>query len=289
MKPPPFRYHDPQTVSEVVALLGAHENAKLLAGGQSLMPMLNMRFVLPDHLIDLNKVDELAYLRTAESTVEIGGMTRQCELERSDIVAKHLPLMREAISFVGHRQTRNRGTLAGSLCHLDPSAELALVACALNATVSVSGPGGAREISFADFPEGYMTPSIAPDEVVTGVRFPKWADGHGFAFVEFARRHGDFAIASAAVLIERGASGSITRAAIALGGVSVIPVRLHAFEEALIGQNVTAESSAALKAACADIDAMDDIHAPASYRRHLAAVLAGRALNAANERMGGRA
>lgn len=289
MKPPPFRYHDPRTVVDVVALLKEHENAKLLAGGQSLMPMLNMRFVLPDHLIDLNKVGELSYLRESDAVLDIGAMTRQRDLERSDLVAKACPLMQEAITFVGHRQTRNRGTLAGSFCHLDPSAELVLVACAMNATVFVMGPSGKREISFADFPDGYMTPSIAPDEVVTHVHFPQWKAGHGFAFVEFARRHGDFAIASAAVLLERDDSGNITRAALALGGVGAVPIRLHAFEQALIGQRIGTEAASALVEACNEVEALDDVHAPASYRRHLAAVLSRRALGLASARMDGRA
>lgn len=289
MKPPPFRYYDPHSVSDVVALLAEHENAKLLAGGQSLMPMLNMRFVLPDHLIDLNRVEGLSYLREEGGGLDIGAMTRQRELERSDLVANACPLMREAIAHVGHRQTRNRGTLAGSLCHLDPSAELVLVACATDATVYVSGANGEREFSFATFPEAYMTPAIAPDELVTHVRFPNWAPGHGYAFVEFARRHGDFAIASVAVLLERDGGGRITRAALALGGVGAVPIRLHAFEQTLIGGRADAAAGAALKAACGDIDAIDDIHAPASYRRHLAGVLAKRALDIANARMEGRA
>src|SRR6266566_4980285 len=142
MKPPPFRYHDPKTVSEAVGLLGSLENAKLLAGGQSLMPMLNMRFVLPDHIIDLNRVEGLSSIRETDGTLEVGAMTRQRDLEESDLVARCCPLMHEAIRLVGHRQTRNRGTLGGSLCHLDPAAELVAVAAALEATVTVSGPKG---------------------------------------------------------------------------------------------------------------------------------------------------
>src|SRR3954449_1385870 len=139
MKPPPFSYHDPRTVEDAIGLLDSLENAKLLAGGQSLMPMLNMRFVLPDHVIDLNKVDELSYIRENGGALEIGAMTRQRDLEFSDLIRRRCPLMYDAIRLVGHRQTRNRGTLGGSLCHLDPSAELVSVAAALDATVVVSG------------------------------------------------------------------------------------------------------------------------------------------------------
>ncbi len=159
MKPPLFSYHDPRTTADVVGLLGSLDNAKLLAGGQSLMPMLNMRYVLPDHVIDLNRVDGLSYIRERDGALEIGAMTRQRDIEFSDLVRERCPLMHEAIAQVGHRQTRNRGTLGGSLCHLDPSAELVSVAAALDAKVSVTGKNGARSIDFAAFPVGYMTPS----------------------------------------------------------------------------------------------------------------------------------
>src|SRR4051794_36192957 len=166
MKPPPFQYHDPKTLTEAVGLLGTLDNAKLLAGGQSLMPMLNMRFVLPDHVIDLNRVDGLSYIRETGGALEIGAMTRQRELEFSELVQRKCPLMQDAIPLLGHRQTRNRGTLGGSLCHLDPSAELVSVASALDATVVVSGKGGTREIDFAAFPVAYLTPAIEPNELL---------------------------------------------------------------------------------------------------------------------------
>jgi carbon-monoxide dehydrogenase medium subunit len=284
VKPPAFRYHDPRTLAEVVGLLGQYENAKLLAGGQSLMPMLNMRYVLPDDVIDLNKVEELSFLREAGNALEIGAMTRQRELEFSDSVAKLCPLMREAILHVGHRQTRNRGTLAGSLCHLDPSAELVSVATATGAVVHVVGPNGDREISFADFPGGYMMPAIAMDELVTKVRFPCWPAGHGFAFVEFARRHGDFAVASVAVLLEKDESGKITRAALALGGVAPVPLLMGEVEDILIGQTAGEELFRAAGEACRKVEALDDASAPAAYRRHLAAILTQRALALADTR-----
>jgi carbon-monoxide dehydrogenase medium subunit len=176
MKPPPFTYHDPSSVDDVVGLLKTLDNTKLLAGGQSLMPMLNMRFVLPDHVIDINKVAGLSHIREANGALEIGAMTRQRELEFSDLVRRRCPLMREAILQVGHRQTRNRGTLGGSLCHLDPAAELVAVAAALDATVAVAGPNGKREIAFSAFPAGYMAPAIELNEIVTAVRFPLWPD-----------------------------------------------------------------------------------------------------------------
>jgi carbon-monoxide dehydrogenase medium subunit len=235
MKPPHFSYHDPRTTTDVVGLLSTLENAKLLAGGQSLMPMLNMRFVLPDHVIDLNRVDGLSYIDERGDILEIGAMTRQRDIEFSDVVRRKCPLMHEAITHVGHRQTRNRGTIGGSLCHLDPAAELVSVASALDAKVSVAGKNGTRSIDFADFPVAYMTPAIELDEMLTAISFPCWPAGHGSAFVEFARRHGDFAIVSAAVLIAEDAAGKITRASLTLGGIGPAPVRAHDVERALIG------------------------------------------------------
>jgi carbon-monoxide dehydrogenase medium subunit len=281
MKPPPFQYHDPRTIAEAVGLLGQLENAKLLAGGQSLMPMLNMRFVLPDHVIDLNRVAGLSYIKEAGGVLEIGAMTRQHEVEFSDLVCTRCPLLHQAIVQVGHRQTRNRGTIGGSLCHLDPAAELVAVAAALEATVVVAGPGGRREIKFADFPLAYMTPAIEPNEIVTAVRFPLWAFGHGAAFVEFARRHGDFAIVSAAAVLEREVNGKITRASVTIGGIGAAPVRVKDVEQAIAGQIPQADLFRTACESCRKLDAIEDIHAPASYRQHLAVVLSRRALEKA--------
>jgi carbon-monoxide dehydrogenase medium subunit len=287
MKPPPFSYHDPETIPDVIGLLQRLENNRLLAGGQSLMPMLNMRLVLPDHLIDLNRVEGLAYIRETGGALEIGAMTRQREIEFAGTVRERCPLMHEAILQVGHRQTRNRGTLGGSLCQLDPSAELVTVAAALDATVAVAGPKGTREIPFSEFPKTYMTPAIKADELLTGVRFPLWAKTHGYAFVEFARRHGDFAIVSAAALLEEDGAGKIKRASVTLGGVGPAPVRVKELERAIAGHAV---SDALLRDACEicrKIEAMQDVHAPSSYRQHLAAVLSRRALEKAHARIGG--
>ena len=285
MKPPPFSYHDPRTAADVVGLLGSLDNAKLLAGGQSLMPMLNMRFVLPDHVIDLNRVDGLSYIREREGALEIGAMTRQRDIEFSDLVRERCPLMHEAITQVGHRQTRNRGTLGGSLCHLDPSAELVSVAAAVDAKVAVIGKNGARSIEFSAFPAGYMMSSIELDELVTGATFPCWAPGHGYAFVEFARRHGDFAIVSAAVLIEEDRNGKVTRASVTLGGMGPAPVRAHDVERALIGEMIEEKRLREICEVLRQVDAIEDIHAPASYRQQLATVLPRRALLKAHERI----
>lgn len=285
VKPPPFSYHSPTTVNEALALLGRLENAKLLAGGQSLMPMLNMRFVLPDHVIDLNRVEGLSYIKDAGTAIEIGAMTRQRDLEFSDVIRRRLPLMHEAILQVGHRQTRNRGTIGGSLCHLDPSAELVTVAATMEATVTVTGKNGRRDIPFAEFPVSYMTTAVEPDEILTQVRIPVWPEGHGHAFVEFARRHGDFAITSAAALLETDKSGKITRAAVTLGGVSATPVRATEVEQAILGKTASPELFREACEACRKVEALEDVHAPSSYRQHLAAVLSRRALEKAHSRI----
>jgi carbon-monoxide dehydrogenase medium subunit len=288
MKPPPFSYHDPKTVADAVKLLGTLDNAKLLAGGQSLMPMLNFRFVQPDHIIDINKVEGLSYIREKNGMLEIGAMTRQRELEFSDVIKARWPIMHEALLQLGHRQTRNRGTIGGSLCHLDPSAELVSLATGYDAIVTVAGPTGEREIPFAEFPVAYMTPSIEPNEMVIAVRFPQWAPKHGYAFVEFARRHGDFAITSAAALLEGDAGGKITRASVTIGGMGTAPSRARELEAAITGQVPAGTLFRDACESCRKLEAIDDIHAPASYRQHLAAVLSRRALEKAYARLTGK-
>ncbi|MGC1780195.1 MAG: xanthine dehydrogenase family protein subunit M [Xanthobacteraceae bacterium] len=285
MKPPAFSYHDPRSTADVLGLLTSLDNAKLLAGGQSLMPMLNMRFVLPDHVVDLNRVEGLDYIRDADGALEIGAMTRQCDIEFSELVRTRCPLMHEAIAQVGHRQTRNRGTLGGSLCHLDPAAELVAVAATLDATVTVAGKDGTRTVAFADFPVAYMTPAVGADELLVGARFPCWREPHGYAFVEFSRRHGDFAIVSAAALIEEDNAGKVTRAALTLGGLGAAPVRARAVERALIGETINEQRLREICEPLRQLEAMDDIHAPASYRQQLATVLSRRAFLKAHERL----
>lgn len=284
MKPPPFTYHDPRSIDDAVALLSEKDNGKLLAGGQSLMPMLNMRFVLPDDVIDLNLIEDLSYIREDGDALVFGGMTRQRDIEYSDIVARRCPLMKEAILNVGHRQTRNRGTYGGSLSHLDPSAELPSVSMAQDAIITVRKKGGQRDIAMADFPMGYMMPSFDLDELVTDIRVPLWPEGHGYAFVEFARRHGDFAITSAAVLLDVAAGGRITKASVTVGGVGPAPLRVTAVEEGLTGETGSAELFTDVAEKCREIDAMEDVYAPAWYRQHLAAVLTRRALGKAFSR-----
>ena len=284
MKPPPFTYHDPRSIEDAVALLAEKDNAKLLAGGQSLMPMLNMRFVLPDDVIDLNLIDGLAGITEDGDSLVFGGMTRHRDIEYSDLVARRCPLMKEAILNVAHRQIRNRGTYGGSMAHLDPSAELPSVSMAQDAIVTVQKKGGTRDIAMADFPIGYMMPSFELDEMVTSIRVPLWPEGHGYAFEEFARRHGDYAITSSAVLLDVEPGGRIRRTSITVGGVGAAPLRVTAVEEALTGETGSVELFTEIAEKCREIDAMEDVYAPAWYRQHLASVLTRRALGRAFSR-----
>jgi len=260
------------------------DNARLLAGGQSLMPMLNLRIAYPEHLIDLNGIDGLAYIREADGWLRIGAMTAQRTIEFSDLIKDRLPLMGEAILSVGHRQTRNRGTIGGSLCNLDPAAELPLVSLALDAIVTVTGADGDRDIAMVDFAAGYMTPGIEAGEILREIRYRPWPRGHGYAFDEFARRKGDFAIVAAAVLIELAQDGAIARAVVALGGVGPVPIRIGAAEDALVGRAPDPASLARACAHCADIEPLEDAFVPPWYRQRLAPVLTQRALAVACRR-----
>jgi carbon-monoxide dehydrogenase medium subunit len=284
MKPAPFTYHDPRSVAEACALLATHENARLLAGGQSLMPLLNFRALAPDHLIDLNRVEELSYLRIEEHCIESGAMTRQRTLERSREVGARLPILQQALDHVGHRQTRNRGTLGGSLCHLDPSAELANVAALLGGTLHAVSQRGRREIPFVDFPAGYLATSLAADELLAAVTLPLPPRAHGHAFVEFARRHGDFALVACSALVTLDARGEIATAAIALSGLGHAPLRPAAIERALIGHRPAAPAFKDAAAEAATLEAHDDPFVSAAYRRHLARILTFRALEQAGAR-----
>lgn len=289
MKPAPFTYHAPRDTREALGLLASVPNARALAGGQSLVPMMNFRVATPEHLIDLNRIAALRGITRIADSYVIGAMTRQCDLEASDELHQTLPIVRAALQHVGHRQTRNRGTLGGSLCHLDPSAELATVATALDATLIAESSSGNRRIAIKDWSKGYLTNALAEGELLTAVELPVWPAGHGHAFIEYARRHGDFAIVAVAVLLTLDAHGAIDRAAIAVGGCAASPVRLSAVEAAVQGQKPSAELFKSAARSASNIDALSDPFVTADYRKHLARVLTERALAAAAHSTGGRA
>ncbi len=281
MKPAPFQYHDPRSVKEAVALLAQHENTKLLAGGQSLGPMLNFRFVMPDHLIDLNCISELAYIRAGTDTLDIGAMTRQRALERAAEIKRVCPIMTEALAWVGHIPTRNRGTIGGSLAHLDPAAELPGICALYDATLTVAGPKGTRRVAMADWGVSFMTPNLEPNEVLTDITLKLWREPHGHAFVEFARRHGDFAIAGVGCLVALDRTGKARRVALSLIGVSSAPVRLAAAEKLLVGTDLSDNAIQAASAEVAKLEALADTQVGAAYRKRVAGVLLGRAIKQA--------
>jgi carbon-monoxide dehydrogenase medium subunit len=281
MKPPPFQYHRPQTREELGALLTSLDNAKILAGGQSLMPMLNLRVIAPDHLIDINRIPELAGIRETADGIEIGAMTRQADILSSPIIRSRLPLLARALEHVGHIQTRSRGTIGGSCCHLDPSAEQPAICAALDAEFIAIGPKGRRVVAAADWFQGMLQSSLDDQEFLETVRFKPWAVGHGYGFAEYARRHGDFAISGAAALLEADDSNRITRAALLVFGVEEAPRRLYEPEAALVGQIIGEIALAPILDAARALDPMEDVQVTADYRRHLAGTLLGRALREA--------
>jgi len=284
VKPASFTYHCPETLGEALELLASLENVRVLAGGQSLVPMLNLRLVAPDHIVDLERIGELVGIEQTAHGLVLGAMTTQRAIERSALVRERCPLLSEAIEHVGHQQTRNRGTIGGSLCHLDPAAELPLVAAALDATLVAASKSGQRRISFSDFPAGYLTSQLRHDEIVTRVEFPALRPGTGWAFVEFARRPADFAIAAAAALLTVDSDDSIREARIAVGGLGPAPLRIVAAERALIGQKCRDGLLASAAAAVAASPAEGDALYPSDYRRELAGVMAKRALEKAASR-----
>jgi carbon-monoxide dehydrogenase medium subunit len=289
MKPAPFTYHDPRTVAEALDALSTLENARVLAGGQSLMPMMNFRFAMPDHVIDINRIAELSYLRIEAGRLRAGAMTRQRDLEFSTTVGERCAILHEALAHVGHRQTRNRGTFGGSLCHLDPSAELVNIATLLDATLHVQSKRGARDITIADFAAGYMTTTLDADELLTDITLVLPPEDAGCAFVEFARRHGDFAIVACSALLTLDRGGKIADAKLAISGLSHAPRRPGEIENALKGESPGAVVFKAAAAQAQAFDAMEDAYVTAEYRKHLARIMTYRALQRAAERAKERA
>jgi aerobic carbon-monoxide dehydrogenase medium subunit len=286
MKPAPFEYHAPRTIAEATGLLAELENAKILAGGQSLVPMMNFRYIAVDHLIDIAKVQGLAGIVMANGKMRVGAMTRQRELEFSQDVAHYCPLLTEALRYVGHRQTRNWGTIGGSLAHADPAAEQPAVCAACDAVVEIVSKRGSRRVPFKEFGVGFMTTTVQPDELIVAIEFPLWPPGHGFSFREFARRHGDFAIAGAASLVAVGPDRTVRRASVALCGIAKTPTRVGEAEDMLVGKELSGITARAAARATNSIEPLSDVHASANYRRHLAEVLTFRSLRASAARCG---
>ena len=280
MKPPPFEYHDPTTLDEALGLLAEHGyEAKVLAGGQSLVPLLNFRLARPERLVDLNGVGELDYLRFENGTLRIGALTRHSALERSAEVAERIPLLTEAVKLVGHVQIRNRGTVGGSVAHADPAAELPVAFAALGARFHARSKSGERSFSADDFFLTHLTTALEPDELLTEIEVPLPPAGAGYAFVEFARRHGDFALGGAAVQLTPDGP------ALALLAAAPTPLRRPQVEASLAGRKLDETTIAeAARLAATDINPSGDIHGSSEYRRGLAEVMVRRALALAAKR-----
>lgn len=288
MRPPPFAYADPRQCHEVLALLAQYgDDAKILAGGQSLLPMLNFRLARPGYLVDINHVDELDGIRPlGDAGLSIGAMTRHRTVEQSALVRERCPLLHEAIQHVGHLQIRHRGTIGGSLAHADPAAELPGVVTALGATLRIRGVKGERTVRASEFFLGPLTTAIRADELLIAVEIPDWPVGTGMAFCEFSRRQGDFALSGAAALVALDVNGNVARCGLALIAVGGQPFDGNVIVTDLLKGEKPAE---ALWRAVAErvgqaVEPNTDIHAPADYRRHLAKVMAAKALAIAARR-----
>ncbi|HTQ73247.1 MAG TPA: FAD binding domain-containing protein [Burkholderiales bacterium] len=286
MKSAPFDYARAASLAEACELLARHGDAKLIAGGQSLVPMMAMRLVRPAILVDINEIAALKFVKPEKDAIRTGACTRQCAVERDDALAARVPLLRQALAWVGHTQTRNRGTVGGSLAHADPSAELPLAAQVLGATIVLRSAKGSRTLDAGKFFAGPMSTSIRPDECLEEIHWPVWSEKRtGSAFTEIAIRHGDFAMVAACAQVALDSRGRCTRAAFGLGGAAGTPLAFPKIASRLVG---TALDDEAIDDASADAaketDPGSDLHATKEYRRHLARVLAARALREARER-----
>lgn len=287
MKPAPFEYWTPTSVDEAVKVLTGLDDpgdAKVMAGGQSLMPLLNLRLSQPLHIVDMNGVDGVSDIRREGDFLTVGAMCRQRVAERSAKVSSTVPLVVEALGNVGHPAIRNRGTVGGTIAHADPAAEMPAVTLCLDAEMVAQGPGGRRVIPATEFFDGFLTTALTEEEILTGVRFPVAGAGSGSAFAEVARRHGDFAMAGVAVQV-RLDGDTVTEARIAVSGVGLTPVRATGAEAALRGATVGADAFGVAAAATSSaLRPGTDLHASGAYRSHVAGVLVRRALGTATDR-----
>ena len=283
MKMPPFEYACPTTISEAVKLLAANDDAKALAGGQSLVPMLAFRLAQPSLLVDLRKLTELRQIKISDAGVSLGAMVRWRDIEDDERLATAHPLLKAAIAHVAHYQIRNRGTVGGSVAHADPAAEMPGIAVACDAEIAVIGKAGARVIKAGDFFQGPLTTALAADEIIIEIRLPAWPAGRRWGFQEFSRRRGDFAMAAAAVFYDQDADGRARNAHVGAIGVADRPLRLTVVERVLNGQMIDdATIAKADAAASAAVNPDDDIHASGAYRKALVGTMVERALKAAS-------
>jgi len=286
VKNPTFNYHRPSTLAEALALLAEHgDEAKILAGGQSLLPVMALRLGQPEHVVDIGTIDELKQITVGDG-VTIGAMVRHAEAEKSPEVAQQAPMVAAALPHVGHRAIRNRGTVVGSIAHADGAAELPAVCLATDAVMHIASASEARQVRAADFFQGFFTTALDPTEILTAVQFPQAPPISGAAVVEVSRRHGDYAMCGLACSLDVD-SGTIQSAALAFFGVSSTPVRVAEAEAGLVGAAPTAETfDAPANTVMASLSPDGDIHATAAYRRHIAGVLTRKGLAEATARIG---
>jgi CO/xanthine dehydrogenase FAD-binding subunit len=279
MKAAPFEYSRAQTIDEACALLAADDSARVIAGGQTLVPMMAMRLARPTRLIDIARIAELSYIREDGGAIAIGATTRQCLVESSKLAASQVPLLARAVPWIGHSATRARGTVGGSLANADPAAELPLIAMTLDAVLIARADGADTEIPAADFFIGPMITAMPTGGILTAVRFPVWKGKIGVGFHEINARSSDFAFVSAAAQVELDDAGKCKRIVIGVGAATDFPMRLEAAEQQLTGGALDdASIKDAVTAALADIDALEDLHASAAYRARVAVKLATRAV-----------
>jgi len=282
MKLPPFDYACPTTLPEAIELLASHDDAKAIAGGQSLVPMLAFRLAQPSLLVDLRKLADLRGIRISDAGVTLGAMVRWRDIEDDERLETAHPLLKAAISHVAHYQIRNRGTVGGSIAHADPAAEMPGIAMTCDAEIAVVGKSGAHVIQAADFFQGALTTALTTDEIIVEVRLPAWPAGRRWGFQEFARRRGDFAMAAAAVFYDQDERGKARNAHVGVIGVGDRPLRLTAVEDVLNGESIDEATIAKADAATsAAVEPQDDIHASAAYRRSLVGTMVERALTSA--------
>jgi aerobic carbon-monoxide dehydrogenase medium subunit len=286
VKPAPFDYHAAGTAAEAVALLAEHgDEAKVIAGGQSLVPMMALRLASFPHLIDVWSIEELRGMQRHNGTLTVGASTPDVMIEHDATIASSVPLLAKATPYIGHFQIRNRGTIGGSLAHADPAAEYPAVAVALDAELEAASASGSRRIAAADFFEGYWTTTLRDDELLTAVHFPVWEGRSGFGLAEFARRHGDFAIAGAVAGVQLDDDQRLRRCGLALLGVGTTPVRCRTAEAAVLGAEAADLDPTEIgQLVRGDVDEpAGDLHAPPGYRMRVAAAMAARALSEALE------
>jgi carbon-monoxide dehydrogenase medium subunit len=285
---PAFCYHRPATVEEALGLLAEYgSDAKVLAGGQSLVPLLALRLSHPEHLVDIGRVEGLDAIDDGRGGFTIGAGVSHAEVELSPMTGRAAPLVAAAMPHIGHRAIRNRGTVCGSLAHADPAAELPAVTLATDAELVVRSSGGERSILAADFYLGYLTSALDETELLTSVRFPAWPASTGWSVQEISRRHGDYALVGLAAALGLGGDGRVERAALSFFGAGATPVRVTEAERVLIGEHPDPAAFAeAADVVTKSIDPPGDNHATAAYRAHVAGVLTRRCLAEAHERVG---